>query len=105
MGAIGACCKWSAFAVVVFLSFLCAPLLDTLPRTLALDDMQAWGLKGPFLDELPPNMVGMYYLNAHGAKCTGADKRNRTICHDGWKRSPLVLLDSSYMSYDRKAGM
>jgi len=105
------CCKYFCYALCAFLVVFLAPLASNRPKVLALDDVKSWGLKGPHLSTLSKNMKGVYYLDgnqvpwAASGKCKPEDRSNNTICRNGWKRSQLVLVDTSYMHYDRDNGL
>ena len=105
------CCKYTCYVYLAFLAVFLAPLAMYKPKIVALDHVQEWGLKGPYLHTLSDNMKGVYYLSGNQAPwniptsaCSAEEKNNRTICRNGWKISQLMLLDTSYMSYDRAAG-
>lgn len=96
----------------VLLAVLLAPLATTQPKLVALDDIQSWGLKGPYLDTLSENMKGVYFLdgnqapwNVKDAKCNATEVTNKTLCRNGFKLSQLILLDTSWLSYDRAERM
>ena len=97
--------------VVSVAAFVCYPVLRHRPRLVALDDLPTWGLKGSGLSSLTPNMRGVYFMSGNLApwsdanRCTIADKRNRTICRNGYKRSQHFLLDTSYCNFNPRTGV
>ena len=100
-----ACLRYSCLVFAVLVSVLLAPLLSSWPQVVRLDNVQEWGLKGPYLSQLPPNMRGVYYLDGNqmpwteSNRCNKTEARNKVICRHGWKRSNLVVFDSSHMAY------
>lgn len=83
------------FTIVI--SVLFYPLL-TPPKLVRLDDMQEWGLKGPGTASLSPNMRGIYYFsgNQRPSKCNATELRDPVICRNGFHRSEIFGMDTSY---------
>jgi len=95
-------CAHSCVIISVLIAWLFAPLLWHTPERVELDDIATWSGNGPAASVLPPNYKGVWYAseNQEAAPCDDEIKHNKTLCaKGGFKRSPLVLLDTSYCSY------
>ena len=110
MGRVGTCCKYFCPVFVVCLATLLQPLLLHPPMLVKIDDIKEWGLKGPGVATLPSNMLGVYYLDGNQAPwgigaCNKTEASQNDICRNGYKRSNIMVFDSSHMSYDRSRGL
>jgi hypothetical protein len=106
---LGACCKYFCYLLLALLALLLAPLASHRPKLVKLADVKQWGLKGPYAASLPKNMLGVYYLDGNQApwgpgKCNSTENKERDLCRNGYKRSQLILWDSTHQSYDRASG-
>lgn len=99
------CCKYCTGITALLLALFFSPLLMYGYQEVALDDVASWGLKGPGLSTLTPNMKGVYYLSGNQTpkKCSEEDKKDPQKCRGNWARSPGMALDMSYCSYDAVA--
>jgi len=110
MSAVLLATKCTCYLLAAVTAFALSPLFLQRPVVAALDDMQIWGLKGPGLSTLTPNMRGIYYLSGNMAPwntkfiCNRTQSRNNTLCRNGFKRSQLFLLDTSHCVYDASSG-
>ena len=102
----------SAIGLVVLLAaWVCYPVLRYRPQLVALDDMPSWGLKCNGLSTLTPNMRGIYFLSGNLApwtadnRCSIANKGNRTVCRNGYKRSQHFLIDTSHCYFNARTGV
>jgi hypothetical protein len=100
------CCKYCCGITVLLVAMLLAPMLMYSATVVAVDDVKTWGLKGPGLSSLTPNMRGVYYLsgNQSPSKCNATEMENKKLCRGKWKRSPAMGFDTSYCRYDAAAG-
>lgn len=96
------CCKYFCGITALVLALFFSPLLMYGWQEVLLDDVATWGLKGPGLSTLTPNMKGVYYLSGNQTpkKCTDEEKKDPQTCRGNWHRSPGMALDMSYCSYD-----
>ena len=106
------CCSCRSCGVVsaVIAAIFFAPLVMNRPKLVKIDDVKSWGFKGPYASSLSKNMKGVYFADGNqlpwtsSSKCNATEAKNTQVCRNGWKRSSLVIIDTSYMYYDRAKG-
>lgn len=96
------CCTYFCYVLLGLVALLLAPLASYRPKLVKLDDVKEWGLKGPGAATLPYNMAGVYYLDGNQApwgtgKCNETESKQEDLCRNGYKRSQLMLFDSTHM--------
>lgn len=96
------CWPYFCSALLGLLALLLAPLASFKPTLVKLDDVKEWGLKGSGAATLPYNMAGVYYLDGNQAPwrtgaCNETEIKQKDLCRNGYKRSQLMLFDSTHM--------
>ena len=108
---LATCCTYVCGILALLTALFFSPLAFHTPTVVAIDDIKEWGLKGPHRSSLPKNMQGVYYLNGNqvpwndAGRCNATEAKDKTVCRNGYKRSQLMLFDTTKgMTFDRAAG-
>jgi len=103
----GRCCLIIFGVLLSQVALFVWPAITNGSTEVKLDDITAWGLKGPGLPSLSGNMRGIWYLsgNQEPKKCKEEDLEDIKKCRNGWVRSRIMMIDSSYCNFDRPEGI